>query len=131
MHLSVLKSMYNGVTPLEPSFLLYLLANYKGIHTSLNEFEFLADHISDCGARCLCASGKIPTDLQWEKCCDHSSAFIFELVFLIFAGNKDNHKSLNGFNFGLIPLWTIYGDHSSPFILALNLFILAGNKDNN
>ena len=131
MHLSVLKAMYNVVTPLGPSFLLYLLAEYKGIHTSLNEFESLADHISDCGARYLCASGKIPTDLQWEKCCDQSSAFIFELVFLILAGNKDNQKSLNGFNFGLIPLWTTYGDHISAFILALNLVILAGNGDTN
>ena len=37
-------------------------------------------------------------DLQWEKC-DHSSAFIFEWIFFIRAGKKDNHRSLNEFEF--------------------------------
>ena len=32
-------------------------------------------------------------------CCDHSSAFIFDLIFLILASNKDNHKSLDEFDF--------------------------------
>ena len=31
-------------------------------------------------------------------CCDHSSSFIFEWIFFILAGNKDNHKSLDEFN---------------------------------
>ena len=30
-------------------------------------------------------------------CCDHSSAFIFDLIFFILAGNKVNHKSLDEF----------------------------------
>ena len=45
-------------------------------------------------------------DLLWSKlplrvlkidgyCCDHSSAFIFDWIFFILAGNKDNHKSKN------------------------------------
>ena len=33
----------------------------------------------------------------WMKCCDHSSAFIFYLIFSILAGNKDNHKISDGF----------------------------------
>ena len=33
----------------------------------------------------------------WEKCCEHSIAFIFGWIFIIFAGNKDNHTSLDEF----------------------------------
>ena len=33
---------------------------------------------------------KIPIDLQWERCCNHSSAFISNQIFFILAGNKDN-----------------------------------------
>ena len=31
------------------------------------------------------------------KPCDHSSSFIFDWFFFIFAGNKDNHYILDGF----------------------------------
>ena len=34
-----------------------------------------------------------------EICCDHSGAFIFELIFFILADNKINYKSLNEFVF--------------------------------
>ena len=34
-----------------------------------------------------------------EKCCDHSSAFIFGWIFFTLAGNKTHHKSLNEFEF--------------------------------
>ena len=43
--------------------------------------------------------GKIPVGLQWEKCCDHSSALISEWIFFIFAGNKINHISMDEFEF--------------------------------
>ena len=33
---------------------------------------------------------KIALDLQRRKCCEHSSAFIFDLIFFVHAGNKDN-----------------------------------------
>ena len=33
---------------------------------------------------------KIPIDLPWKKCCNHSSTFIFEWIFFILAGNKDS-----------------------------------------
>ena len=42
---------------------------------------------------------KIAIDLQREKYCEHSSAFIFDLIFFVPAGNKDMHKSLNEFEF--------------------------------
>ena len=44
-------------------------------------------------------SGKIPLGLKWEKCCDHSSAFIFGWILIMFTGNKENHKSLDEFEF--------------------------------
>ena len=34
------------------------------------------------------------------KPCDHSNSFIFDWFFFILAGNKDNHKILNGFEIG-------------------------------
>ena len=33
-----------------------------------------------------------PIGLQWEKCCEHSSAYIFDRIFFILAGNEDSHK---------------------------------------
>ena len=50
---------------------------------------------------------KIPIDLLWEICCDHSSAFNFKLIFFILA-DKDNYKSLNEFEFRQGPI-TFYG----------------------
>ena len=32
-------------------------------------------------------------------CFDRSSAFMFELIFFFLAGNKDNHKKLDEFEF--------------------------------
>ena len=32
---------------------------------------------------------KIPIDLYWEKCCEHSCAFKFEFIFFILADKKD------------------------------------------
>ena len=36
------------------------------------------------------------------KCCEHAtcSAFIFDRIFFILAGNKDNHNISNKFEFG-------------------------------
>ena len=38
-----------------------------------------------------------------ESCCDHSSAFIFDLIFFILAGNKDTYKISDGFQIGQYP----------------------------
>ena len=51
---------------------------------------------------------KILIDLLWEICCDHTSAFNFELIFFILADKKDNYKSLNEFVFLQDPI-TYYG----------------------
>ena len=42
---------------------------------------------------------KSPLTYNRRKSCDHSSAFIFQWIFFILAGNKVNYKSLNGFEF--------------------------------
>ena len=41
---------------------------------------------------------KIPVDFKWEKSCEHSSSFIFDLIYLILAGN-DMHESWDEFEF--------------------------------
>ena len=33
-----------------------------------------------------------------NKCCDQSSAFIFDWIFIILAGNNHNHKNVGEFN---------------------------------
>ena len=42
---------------------------------------------------------KIPIDLLWEKCCGHSSEFIFHWIFFILSVNKHIHKNMNEFVF--------------------------------
>ena len=67
------------------------------------------------------------------KCCDHSSAFIFELIFFSFAGYKYNYTGLIECEFGHTPpltnelavLWRLKIDDST---IDLILFKLAGNK---
>ena len=80
--------------------------------------------------------------------CDYSSAFIFDWIFFILAGNEDNHKSFDEFEFCPALTWvydvscprasgiiTIDFNgrkcccHSSTFIFDLIFFILIGNKD--
>ena len=43
-------------------------------------------------------------DFKWEKRCDHSSTFIFQWIFIILAGNKVSHKSLDGFEFRQVSI---------------------------
>ena len=33
-----------------------------------------------------------PIGLKWGKCCDHSSAFIFDRIFFILAGKENIHN---------------------------------------
>ena len=37
--------------------------------------------------------------IEWGKCCQHSSGFIFVWIFFILAGNEDNHKISHEFDF--------------------------------
>ena len=36
-------------------------------------------------------------ELKWGKCCVHSSAFIFDQIFFILAGNENIHNISNEF----------------------------------
>ena len=64
----------------------------KVSHEISDEFEIQRDSTVDCGVSCPSVFEKIPIDLQWERCCEHSSPFISDRIFFILADNKDNHK---------------------------------------
>ena len=49
---------------------------------------------------------KIPKELSLERCCQNPCAFIFDWIFFILAGNEDNYKSLDEFEFRRGPSWT-------------------------
>ena len=85
--------MYNIVATLVPSFPIgsFILAGYKGSHKIFDGFKFRQNPTSDCGVTKNVA-GKIHVNFKWEKCCDHSGAFIFDSIFFILADNKDNQK---------------------------------------
>ena len=87
---------------LAPSFLIgsssFLQVTRTTIKSGLSlKFSLMGSCSAELAAlECL---KKIPIDLQWEKCCEHSSTFILNWIVFIFAGNKDNHKSLDEFEF--------------------------------
>ena len=86
----------------------------KDNHKISTKLEFRPDLTTDWGISCPWAFGKIPIDLQWWICCGHSSAFYFDSIFFIFAGNEDMHTCWYEFNFlpdciidyGVICPWT-------------------------
>ena len=80
-------------------WIFFIYAGNKDNHKVSDEFEIPPVPTMDCGVSCPRASEKIPIDLQWEKDCDHSSAFIFDCNFFILAGNKDMLKRLDEFQF--------------------------------
>ena len=45
------------------------------------------------------AERAVSSTVLWEKFCEHSSSFIFDLINLILAGKEDMHKSLDEFEF--------------------------------
>ena len=59
-----------------------------------DEFEIWPDRQWTAEIAALERLKKSHQCLQWEKCCDHSNAFIFDWNFFILAGNKGMHKSL-------------------------------------
>ena len=75
--------------------IFFIYAGNEDNHKVSDKFEIWPDPTIDCVVSCPRATEKIPIDLQWEKCCDHSSAFTFDWNFFILAGNKDMHKSLD------------------------------------
>ena len=67
--------MYKLVSTVASSvfdLILFILAGNQGYHKSTDEFEFRPDRTPDSGVSCPLSSGKIPIDLQLEKCCDHT-----------------------------------------------------------
>ena len=109
---------------------------------SLDGFEIRQDWTKVCRVSYLWTSEKISIDLWWEKCCEHSSAFIFDWILFTLAGNKDNHESLNEFQFLPDPItnfalaawafekWLYCVIKSlAPSFFDWILFILACNKE--
>ena len=80
-------------------WIFFILLCNKDSHEISDEFKIRQDSIMDCGVSCPWALEKIPIDLQWERCCERSSAFISNGIFSILAGNKDSHKISNNFEF--------------------------------
>ena len=103
--------MYNVVTT--PALLFFILSSSvlqvmrKTIKAWMSS-NFSQIRLQTAKLAALERLKKIPIDLQWEKCCDHFSAFIFEWIFFILAGKKNNHKVLNAFEFRPHPT-TDYG----------------------
>ena len=73
------------------------------------------NYISNSSKKTSFLAGKVINDtasvpntsfIQWKECWDHSSTFIFNLIFLV--GNQDMHKSLDEFEFRSDPK-TDYG----------------------
>ena len=94
--------MYNVVNTLAPSFSiessLFLQVTRTTIESGLSSKISL---IRLCTAELAALERlkKIPIDLQWKKCCEHSSAFFFNLIVFVLASNKNNHESFNEFEF--------------------------------
>ena len=60
------------------------------MHESLDEFKFWSNTTTNSRVICLCTSEKLIYNV-----CEHSSAYIFDWIFFIFAGNKENQQSLD------------------------------------
>ena len=107
--LSALASLKNCciyvVTTLAPSFLIRSSSFLQVTMTTITsrttlKFGQIGPRTAELAA--LEHLEKILIDLKWEKSCEHSSAFIFNWIFLILAGIKDIHESLDEFEFRLI-----------------------------
>ena len=99
--------MNNVVTTLAPSFLIgsssFLQATSKPVISRMG-LKFSRIRPGTYQLAALERLEKIPIDLQWEKCCDHSSSFNLEWIFLILAYNKNNYKGLDDFEFRQDPI---------------------------
>ena len=71
-----------------------LVSNENNLKSSA-EVAYWPDRTSAAKLAALESLEKIPIDLQWEKCFEHSGASVFEWIFFIRAGNEDMHKSLD------------------------------------
>ena len=94
--------MYNVVSTLAPLFLIGSSSNWQVTRTSITsqtslKFGQIRPRTAELAA--LERLEKFPIDLKWEKSCEHSSSFIFDLINLILAGKEDLHESLDEFKF--------------------------------
>ena len=78
--------------------ILFILAGNEDMHKISEEFDFLQDWTTDYGVSCL-EHLKISHSLIMGKWCLQGSSFIFDLIFLKLAGNQDNHKISDEFEF--------------------------------
>ena len=92
--------MFNVVNTLAPSFLIGTASFLQVARTIIkSRMSTKFGQIRPWTAELSVIEGlkKLTIDLQREKCCDHSSAFIFDGNYFSLARNKDIHKSLNEF----------------------------------
>ena len=96
------KLTYNVVNTLAPLFLIGSSSYLQVTRTSntsrtSSKFGQIGPRTVELAA--LERLEKIPIDLKWEKSCEHSNSFIFDLINLILAGKEDMHESLDEFEF--------------------------------
>ena len=96
------KLLYNVVSTLAPSFLIgyssYLQVTRTSITSQMSsKFGQIRPRTAELAA--LERLEKSPLTYNWEKSCEHSSAFIFNWIFFILAGIEDMHESLDEFEF--------------------------------
>ena len=90
--------MDNVLTTLAPSFLIGSSSFFQVTRTTIKAWmslNFKYNQSQTVELTALECHKTICIDLQCEICCDHSSTFFFEWIFLNLAGKKDTHKSLN------------------------------------
>ena len=84
------------MTSLTPSFFNGSCSFLQATRTSLKSWMSLNIGYIPPPTTELAALECLKIDAQ---CCDHSCVFIFDCNFFILAGNQDNHKSFNEFEF--------------------------------
>ena len=70
----------------------------------MGEFEFDQIKLRTAELADLERLKKSPTYLRWETCCNHSSTFMFLLIFFILACNKDYHEISHAIEFRPRPI---------------------------
>ena len=88
------KLMYYVVNTLAPLFLNRSSSYCQVMRTSITSRT--SSKFGQIGPRTaeLAALERLEKSPLWEKSCEHSSSFIFDLINLILAGKEDMHESL-------------------------------------
>ena len=71
----------------------------KDNHRISDEFDFGLDRTIHFAVTGPWAMKNSPIDLQRRKCCPENSAFTFDRIIFKLAGNQDNHKISDEFEF--------------------------------